>query len=181
LLTKLYVIDGTSPARLAPSLFVLLRNVKTKHALRRSSSRSSLGYEKLRPSRMTLSKVAASDDMPKYQALPYGEKWRVTRLVAKGEAPRDPRMAAAAVELAERYQRKGRAEAALYRFLAITLILIGSALAVLAATDGDVLLMSAMALIALTNVGQMVFNPMLRPKNVARSLEASRRVSVAGS
>jgi len=55
------------------------------------------------------------------------------------------------------------------------------ALAILAATDGDVLLMSAMALIALTNVGQLSFNPMLRPKNVARSMEASKRVSVAGS
>jgi hypothetical protein len=49
------------------------------------------------------------------------------------------------------------------------------------AADGDTLAMSAMALIALTNPRQPVFNPMLRPKNVARSLEASRRVSVAGS
>jgi hypothetical protein len=52
-------------------------------------------------------------------------------------------------------------------------------LAILAAADGNPLLMSAMALIALTNIGQLAFNPMLRPKNVARSLEASRRVSVA--
>lgn len=119
--------------------------------------------------------------MRTYQTLSYGEKWRVTRLVAKGEAPHDPRMAAAAVELAERYQRKGRNEATLYRFLAIALILVGVTLAILAAADGDALTMSAMALIALTNIGQLVFNPMLRPKNVARSLKASRRVSVAGS
>jgi len=90
-------------------------------------------------------------------------------------------MAAAAVELAERYQRKGRGEPTLHRFLAITLIVAGVALAILAAADGDALLMSGMALIALTNVAQMVFNPMLRPKNVTRSLEASRRVSAAGS
>lgn len=119
--------------------------------------------------------------MRTFQALSYGEKWRVTRLVAKGEAPRDPRMAAAAVELAESYQRKGRGELTLHRFLAVTLIIAGLALAILAAADGDALLMSAMALVALTSVVQLIFNPMLRPKNVARSLEASRRVSAAGS
>jgi hypothetical protein len=54
------------------------------------------------------------------------------------------------------------------------------ALAALAAADGKTLVMSSMALVALTNVGQLAFNPMLRPKNVARSLEASRRVLVAG-
>ncbi|HKB50408.1 MAG TPA: hypothetical protein VKC63_03145 [Solirubrobacterales bacterium] len=90
-------------------------------------------------------------------------------------------MAAAAVELAERYQRRGRGDPTLHRWLAIALILVGVALAILAAADGDALLMSAMALIALTNVAQLAFNPVLRPKNVARSLEASRRVSVAGS
>jgi hypothetical protein len=129
----------------------------------------------------TSRQVAASDDMRTFKALSYGEKWRVTRLVAKGEAPHDPRMATAAVELAERYQRRGRGEPTLHRFLAIALILVGAALAILAAVDGDALVMSAMALIALTNVAQLAFNPMLRPKNVARSLEASRRVSVAGS
>ena len=77
----------------------------------------------------TPSQVAPSADMPTFQALSYGEKRRVTRLVAKGEAPHDPRMAVG---------------------------------------------------VTLANVGQLVFNPMLRPKNVARSLEASRRVSVAG-
>jgi hypothetical protein len=125
--------------------------------------------------------LAAANDMPTFKALSYGEKWRVTRLIANGEAPLDPRMATAAVELAERYQRRGRGEPTLHRFLAIALILVGVALAILAAADGDTLLTSAMALIALTNVGQLAFNPMLRPKNVARSLEASRRVSVAGS
>jgi hypothetical protein len=35
-----------------------------------------------------------------------------------------------------------------------------------------------MALVVLTNVAHLAFNPMARPQNVARSLEASRRVSV---
>lgn len=117
--------------------------------------------------------------MRTYKALSYGEKRRVTRLVAKGDAPHDPRLAAAAVELAERCQRKGH-EATLHRGLAVALILVGVALAVLAAAKGDVLLMGAMALLAVSNVAQFAFNPMTRPQNVARSLEASRRVSGAG-
>jgi hypothetical protein len=117
--------------------------------------------------------------MPTFKALSYGEKWHVNRLVAKGEAPQDPRMAAAAVELAERYQRKGRGEATLYRFLAIAVILIAVAFAILAAADGNIVSMITTALVALTNAAHLAFNPTFRPKNVARSLEASRRVSVA--
>jgi len=125
--------------------------------------------------------MAAPDNMPTYRALSSGDKWRVTRSVAKGQAPHDPQMAAAAIELAERYQRKGSGELTLYRFLAISLVLVGVALAILAATEGDVLLMIAMALIALTNVAQLAINPMLRSAKVAQSLEASRQVSVAES
>jgi hypothetical protein len=119
--------------------------------------------------------------MRAFQALSYSEKWRVTRLVAKGEAPHDPRMAAAAVELAESYQRRGRLAPTLLRWLAIAAILVGVAFAILSAADGDALLMISMALIVLTNVAHLAFNPVIRPHNVARSLEASRRVSVAGS
>jgi Flp pilus assembly protein TadB len=119
--------------------------------------------------------------MPKFNALSYGEKWRVTRLVAKGEAPDDQQMASAAVELAESYQRRGRGNATLHRSLAIALVIVGVALAIVAAAGGDALVMCAMALIALTNLAQLAFNPALRPKNVDRSLEASRRVSGAGS
>jgi len=43
-------------------------------------------------------------------------------------------MAAAAVKLAENYQRKGHGEAPLYRWLVIALILVGAALAILAET-----------------------------------------------
>ncbi len=46
---------------------------------------------------MALIHVTPSIQMGKFRALSFGERWRVTRLVAKGEAPRDPRMAAAAV------------------------------------------------------------------------------------
>lgn len=82
-------------------------------------------------------------------------------------------MAAAAIELAESCQSRGR-EVPLHRGLAIVLILVGLVLAVLAAADGGALVMSAMGLLVLSNVAQFAFNPMTRPKNVARSLEASR-------
>jgi hypothetical protein len=36
--------------------------------------------------------------------------------------------------------------------------------------------MSLNAVIALTNIVQLALNPMVRPKSLARSLEASRRV-----
>ena len=42
------------------------------------------------------SQVAASNDKRTFRALSYGE--RVTRMVAKGEAPQGPRMAVTAVE-----------------------------------------------------------------------------------
>lgn len=119
--------------------------------------------------------------MPTFRALSYGEKWRVTRLVAKGEAPHDPRMVAAAVELAESYQQRESVAPRLFRWLAFALIPGAGAVAIIAAIDGDAPVLIAMALVVLTNVGHLVFNPAARPQNVARSLEASRRVSVAGN
>jgi hypothetical protein len=129
----------------------------------------------------TPSQLASSDKMNAFRALSYGEKWRVTRLVAKGGAPDDPGMAAAAVELAERYQRREGGTSALFRWLAILLVLAAGGLGVLAALDGDAVLTIAMALIVLTNVAHLTFNPAARPENVTRSLEASRQVSAARS
>lgn len=127
----------------------------------------------------TPTQVASSDEMQTFRALSYGEKWRVTRLIAKGEAPQDPGMAAAAVELAESYQRKEGGTSTLFRWLAIMLALAAGGLVALATVDGDVPVMIAMALIVLTNVGHLALNPAARPQNVARSLEASRQVSAA--
>lgn len=59
----------------------------------------------------------AAEETPAFQALPYGDRWRITRFLAKGEAPHDPRMAAAAVELAESFQSRGRVYATFIRWL----------------------------------------------------------------
>jgi hypothetical protein len=88
-------------------------------------------------------------------------------------------MAAAAVELAERYQRREGGTSTLFRWMAVLLVLAAGGLGVLATVKGDVLLTISMALILLTNVAHLAFNPAARPENVARSLEASREVSAA--
>jgi hypothetical protein len=41
--------------------------------------------------------------MRAFKALSFRDRWRVRRFVFRGEAPDDPRMATAAIELAERY------------------------------------------------------------------------------
>jgi uncharacterized membrane protein YfcA len=90
-------------------------------------------------------------------------------------------MAAAAVELAESCQRRGRLPSMLLRLLAIAVILGATATAILSAADGDTLLTISMMIVVLANVAHLVFNPRIRPQNVARSLEASRRISAPGN
>jgi hypothetical protein len=115
-------------------------------------------------------------EMPAFQALSYGEKWRVTRFVARGEAPPNPQMAAAAVELGESYQRRGRTGAILARWLPIAVVVFGGSATILSAANGNGSAAIFMALVVLVNIGALIFNPMARPENVARSLTASRQV-----
>jgi hypothetical protein len=128
---------------------------------------------------MTSSEATVPGDMQVFQALSYGEKWRVARFLAEGEAPPDPRMAAAAIELAESYQGQGPGRATLARWLPAVVIVVCGAGAILLAVGGDALAAILNALIVLINVGALIFNPMTRPRNVARSLEAARRISAA--
>jgi hypothetical protein len=122
----------------------------------------------------------APGETPTFQALPYGDRWRITRFLAKGEAPRDPRMAPVAVELAESIQSRGRAYASLIRWLPIVVVVVCGAAAIFFAVDGDTWSAILNALIVLVNIAQLALNPMARPKSVARSLEASRRVIASG-
>jgi hypothetical protein len=85
-------------------------------------------------------------------------------------------MAAAAVELAESYERQSRAFRELARWLPVILVVSATYIAVSAAIEGDQLGLILNMLIALTGAGQLMLNPAARPKNTARSLEASRRV-----
>jgi hypothetical protein len=114
-----------------------------------------------------------------FSALPYGDKVRVTRCLARGKAPDDPRLAAAAVELAESYRHQGRAQAAFIRWAPVLIAVILSALTVPAAIGGDLPMAIAFFLVALCSIAYIVFDPAAQPKNVARSLEASRQVAAA--
>jgi hypothetical protein len=109
-----------------------------------------------------------------FKALPYREKLRVSRYLARGQAPEDPLRAAAAVELAESYQRQAYV-AWMPWLLAISLVLAGARV-VFDAIDGDQLGLALSASFGLVCILHFVFNPMTRPKNRTRALEASRRV-----
>lgn len=112
--------------------------------------------------------------MEAFKALSFGDKWRVSRCVYRGEAPRDPRLAAAAIELAESYQRQR--SAGWLRWLALVVAVAATFAAVLTAVDGELLQAGVLALVALVNIGHLALNPATRPKSVARSLEASRQL-----
>lgn len=114
-----------------------------------------------------------------FSALSYGDKVRVTRCLARGKAPDDPRLAAAAVELAESYRHQGWVQAAFMRWTPVVTAIILSVLTIPAAIGGDLPMAVAFFLVALCSIAYMVFDPAAKPKNVARSLEASRQVAAA--
>ncbi len=83
-------------------------------------------------------------------------------------------MAAAAVALAEGYQRQGHMGS--LRWLATAIVVLMVPAAIYVALEGDALKAVLWGSLALSNAAQLMFNPAMRPKSVARSLEASRRV-----
>lgn len=116
--------------------------------------------------------------MQAFKALSFSDRWRVRRFVFRGDAPDDPRMAAAAIELAERYQRQKHP--GLLGWGMAFLLVCFSVLLIWAAIDGnerEIVISGAWILIA---AAHLAFNPATRPKSVARSLEASRQVVVQG-
>jgi len=120
------------------------------------------------------------EEMQTFNALPYLDKWRVSRCLVRGEAPRDPRKAAAAVELAESLRRQRRLNGRLLIWLPVALAVGGGCLAILDAVEGNLLGVITAGLVVLTSLMQIMFNPITRPKNMARALEASRRVVASG-
>ena len=88
-------------------------------------------------------------------------------------------MAVAAVALAERYQRQGHMR--LTRRLAILTVVLMVPASVFSILDGDTLRAVLFGFLALIHAAHLRFNPATQPENVARSLEASRRVIASGS
>lgn len=112
-------------------------------------------------------------------ALSYGERWRLRGFVLRGEAPDDPRLAAATAELAEGYQRQDRRLRGVGRWLPAVLGVAFGLLVLTAAIKGEAVSAVLYTLIGLGNLAQYAFNPAARPKRVARSLAASKEVLAA--
>ena len=113
---------------------------------------------------------------PRYRALSVSDQFRVFRFLTRGEAPSDRELAAVTLDAAERYQTRSRVLAALFRWLPIALALSLIVPSLPGALDGRVEMVIVLLFGALGLVGNLMLNPWTRPTNVARSLEASRRV-----
>lgn len=114
--------------------------------------------------------------MKAFQALSNYDKLRASRYLTRGEAPSDPRMAAAAIELAESYQRRSRTYMALMRWSPVIVVVCTGYVAIPAAVEGSQAMSILFALVVLLCAGIFMFDPATRPKSIVRSLEASRRV-----
>lgn len=115
--------------------------------------------------------------MQAFENLSLIEKLRISRLVTVGRAPDDPERAAAAVELAEHYREQSRAYAAFNRWLPLFIVLGLGYVALPRVLEGDLMMGAIYAVVIVCGIGQFMFNPATRPKNLARSLEASRRIA----
>jgi hypothetical protein len=124
--------------------------------------------------------LAVEGKMEAHQALSDGDKWRVARFLAQGKAPSDPRMATAVIESAESYRGRGRVYSEAIRWTPIITGLFLFAMTIPGAIKGDTANTILLVLVVFGCVMQLMFNPAVRPKNVARSLEASRRVVASG-
>lgn len=109
-----------------------------------------------------------------FKALSYRDMWRVSSCLWRGEAPADPRLAAAAVDLAEAYRREGRVRAAVLSWYPLFALLFFGYLMVSAATRGDTWVLIPLALFVPPVIAMFLLDPRRRPANVSRSLEASR-------
>ena len=116
--------------------------------------------------------------MEAFKALTFAERWHVRRFLFRGNAPDDLGLAAAAVELAERYERRGQMK--WLRWLLPPFTVGAIIAAILTAIEGDLYSAVTWGASALLCAGQLALNPEARPKSVAQSLEASRRVVAQG-
>ena len=96
--------------------------------------------------------------MQQYDALSSGDKWRIARRLTQGKAPDDPRMAAAAIELAESYRHQGRVYGALVRWLPVMMAVVLSATVISGADDGDLEMVILLVLIGLGSAGHLTPN-----------------------
>src|SRR3954453_17556870 len=123
----------------------------------------------------------SDEDMQVFRALPYRKKLRVSRCLIRGEAPTDPGLAVAAVELAGKYERQSASTTAFMRWAPAFIVLSTAILMISAIDSGDNMLLNGSSLVVLALIAQYAFKPETRPKTPARALEASKRVAAPSS
>lgn len=117
-----------------------------------------------------------NEETQAFQALSYGDKLRVGRCLTRGRAPSDPRLATAAVELGESYQRQSRAYTAVMRWSPVFATLSLGWISASHAAEGDRAMLILCVVVVLSSLWIFSFDPATRPKNIVRALDASKRM-----
>ena len=117
-----------------------------------------------------------NEETQAFQALSYGNKLRVGRCLTRGQAPSDPRLATAAFELGESYQRQSRAYTAVIRWSRVLGTLSLGWISASHAAEGNRAMLILCVVIVLSSVWVFSFDPATRPKNIVRAMEASKRM-----
>lgn len=113
---------------------------------------------------------------PKFRELSSFDQFRVFRFLTRGDAPDDPELAAITLDAAGRYQTQSHVLAALFRWWPMVLALLLIVPTLPGALDGQVMMVIFFLFIVLGVVGNIMLNPWTRPKSVAKSMEASKRI-----
>lgn len=113
---------------------------------------------------------------PTFQALSTLGQLRVCRFLTRGESPDDPEFAVVTREVGEHYQAQDPRIAVFRRWWPAVPALCVTVLTLPGAVDGELWKAIMFVLIVLGVVGNLMLNPWTRPNNVAKSVEASRRV-----
>jgi hypothetical protein len=104
--------------------------------------------------------------MQAFRALSYRDMWRVSMCLRRGEAPDEPRLAAAAVDLAEGYRRQGRVKAALISWYPLVAIVWLGLLSISIAARGDEWVLIPYVLVVPLGIAGFLLDPGCRPQNV---------------
>lgn len=117
------------------------------------------------------------EQMQAFKALSYRDKLRVSGCLRRGEAPTDPRLAVAAVELAEGYQRQSALSAAVMRWFPAIVLVVAGVTGIADIVESDRLGSIFNGLVVLGSIWHLMVAPASWPKHRTRSLEASRRIA----
>ena len=94
---------------------------------------------------------------------------------ARRGAPRSTN-GAAAVEIGEIYQSKSRSYIGTIRWVPVFIVVLNVFVLIIAAIDGDELRLILSAIVVLGGAADLMFSPLVRPKNMARAVEGTRWV-----